>query len=180
MKKVLLVLFVLGLVGCGGKSDEEKRQTTVIEEQKEQIKQLEEKVNQQKVAEQQNKETPKSDEEKVAAYEAMVAKAASQDADMANNISTGVIDPQLIKNMGSPEMALCTAAALKAGHGSEIYSMWVDALTKRYMLTYPNKTADEIERYVDERVIDKKHNLESKGIDSPQAFYNYYQMNCES
>lgn len=188
MKKVLLGLCFVGLVGCGP-SDNEKRQEVLINIQKEQIKDLEGALAKKKATNHQDKEEIKNSESDVAASEAAMAMKfsdAGQSSGQARLSANKISDEQkyltarLVEKMGSPEMALCTAAALKAGHGSEIYSMWFDALTERYTKTYPSKTADEIERYVDERVMDKKHNLESKGIDSPQAFYNYYQLNCES
>ena len=84
------------------------------------------------------------------------------------------------KSMDVVEMAKCTAAAMKAGQGIELFTPWAEALTAKYGLIYPNKNSDELDRYTTERIIDKRRYLESTGISTPIGFYKFYKQNCEA
>lgn len=84
------------------------------------------------------------------------------------------------KSMDVVEMAKCTAAAMKAGQGIELFNPWAEALTLKYGLIYPNKNSDELDRYTTERIIDKRRYLESIGISTPVGFYKFYKQNCEA
>jgi hypothetical protein len=83
------------------------------------------------------------------------------------------------KSMDVVEMAKCTAAAMKAGQGIELFNPWAEALTLRYKAIYPNKNSDELDRYTTERIIDKRRYLESIGISTSVGFYKFYKQNCQ-
>lgn len=83
------------------------------------------------------------------------------------------------ESMDVVEMAKCTAAAMKAGQGIELFNPWAEALTAKYALIYPNKNPDELDRYTTERIIDKRRYLESIGMSTPVDFYNFYKQNCK-
>lgn len=80
--------------------------------------------------------------------------------------------------LDTPDLALCAAAAMKAGIGFGAYQPWAKALEKRYQTLYPKKTAQEIDAYTAERIIDKRKNLERQGLGTTPAFKKFYQDNC--
>lgn len=79
-------------------------------------------------------------------------------------------------DIGTPEMAKCSAAALKID--IKIWEQWYTALEKRYAIIYKNKSKKELQSYTIERVMDKKRSLNSLGIDSKRAYKNYFELNC--
>lgn len=79
-------------------------------------------------------------------------------------------------SMGTPEMAKCSAAALKVD--MKTWKKWYAALEKRYSLIYSDKSKKELESYTIERAMDKKKALNRDGIDSKRAFKNYFDKNC--
>lgn len=84
------------------------------------------------------------------------------------------------ENMGSPEMALCAASAMKNGQGIGVYKVWVNELNSRYQKNYPEKTKTEIDQYTSERIEDKLNSLKSKGYATQTAFLEFYKVNCQS
>ena len=78
--------------------------------------------------------------------------------------------------MGTPEMAKCSAAALKID--MKTWKKWYAALEKRYSLIYSDKNKEELEAYTLERAMDKKRALNRDGIDSKRAFKSYFDKNC--
>ena len=78
--------------------------------------------------------------------------------------------------MGTPEVAKCSAAALKID--MKTWKQWYVALEKRYSIIYSDKSKEELEAYTTERVMDKKKALNRNGIDSKRAFKNYFDINC--
>lgn len=82
-------------------------------------------------------------------------------------------------SMDVVDIAVCTAAAMKAGQGIELFRPWADTLTARYKKIYPNKSPEELDSYVTERMSDKRKYLESTGISTSAGFYKFYKQNCE-
>lgn len=83
------------------------------------------------------------------------------------------------ENMDVVDMTTCTAAAMKAGQGIELFTPWADALTLRYSKIHPNKSPQEIDSYTTERISDKRKYLQSIGISTATGFYKFYQQNCD-
>jgi hypothetical protein len=80
--------------------------------------------------------------------------------------------------LSTPDMAVCTAAAMKSGQGFDLYKRWVGALEARYKIIYSNLSPKEVDSYTAERVMDKKRSLNKKGIQTSSAFKNFYSVNC--
>lgn len=80
-------------------------------------------------------------------------------------------------HLGTPEMAKCTAAALKID--MKLWQQWYAALEQRYSIIYKEKGKKEIESYTIDRVFDKKRALNRLGIDSKRAYKNYFVQNCD-
>ena len=78
------------------------------------------------------------------------------------------------------EVALCTAAIMKAGMGIEPYRKWAAALNKRYSQIYEAKSATEIDKYTSERIVDKRAELQRKGVITTAAFRSFYETNCKN
>jgi len=97
----------------------------------------------------------------------------------ADNIHPSESTVKIPKNLDVVEIAKCTAAAMKAGQGIELYRPWADELTRRYSKIYPEKSKSEIDNYTTERILDKRRYLESLGISTPVGFYKFYKQNCE-
>ena len=79
-------------------------------------------------------------------------------------------------DMSTPDMAKCSAAALKIE--MNLWKKWASATEARYALIYKDKSPDEVESYTFERIMDKKRYLNGKGIDSKRAYKNYFENNC--
>lgn len=90
-----------------------------------------------------------------------------------------VDENSLAMKMDIVDLANCTAASMKMGNGISFYQKWADVLHVRYQKISPSKSFDEIDKYTSERIIDKKKGLERKGIQSQQAFTDYYNLNCK-
>lgn len=82
--------------------------------------------------------------------------------------------------LGTTDMALCTAAVMKAGMGIDAYRPWANALDARYRQMYPKKSANEVDSYTSERIVDKRRELERRGLGTSAAFKKFYKDNCES
>lgn len=83
------------------------------------------------------------------------------------------------KQMEVSDLALCTAAAMKSGQGIETYRKWSGALLKRYQVIYPNYTPKQLDSYAAERTLDKRRELERRGIHTGPAFLKFFKDNCE-
>lgn len=81
--------------------------------------------------------------------------------------------------LGTPDYALCTAAAMKSGQGFALYKSWVEPLNARYKVIYPNLSDKERDAYTAERVLDKRAALNRKGIATTPAFKAFYDTNCK-
>ena len=82
--------------------------------------------------------------------------------------------------LGTTEVALCTAAVMKAGMGIDAYRPWAKALDARYRQMYPKKSVKEADSYTSERILDKRRELERRGLATTAAFKKFYKDNCES
>lgn len=83
------------------------------------------------------------------------------------------------KQMDVTDLALCTAAAMKSGQGINTYQKWSAALEKRYKVIFPNLTAKQLDSYTAERTVDKRRELERRGIHTTPAFLKFFKDNCE-
>lgn len=81
--------------------------------------------------------------------------------------------------LDTPDLALCTAAAMKSGQGFDLYNSWVQPLNARYKVIYPNLSEKERDAYTAERVLDKRAALNRKGIATTPAFKTFYDTNCK-
>lgn len=81
-------------------------------------------------------------------------------------------------SLGTTDLALCTAAAMKSGQGFDLYNDWAKALDARYRRMYPQKSVAEVDAYTAERVVDKRKNLERRGIGTTPAYRKFYDENC--
>jgi hypothetical protein len=81
--------------------------------------------------------------------------------------------------MDVTDIALCTAAAMKSGQGIEVYRRWSSALLKRYQVIYPNYSTQQLDAYTAERTLDKRKELERRGIHTRPAFQKFLKENCE-
>lgn len=80
--------------------------------------------------------------------------------------------------LGTPEVAKCAAAALK--FDLETWKTWHSILHERYKIIYKDRMSTrQIEDYTIERVQDKKRELMKSGIDSRNAYRNYWKKNCK-
>jgi len=59
-----------------------------------------------------------------------------------------------------------------------LWKKWVAESERRYKEIYPDKSSAELESYTLERALDKRRELEQRGINSPRAFTQYYNSNC--
>lgn len=82
-------------------------------------------------------------------------------------------------DLETAEMAVCTAAVMKAGMGIEPYRKWAKALNNRYQKIYQDKSPNEIDKYTSERIVDKRAELQRRGISSKAAFKRFYETNCK-
>lgn len=80
--------------------------------------------------------------------------------------------------LGTVELATCTAAVMKSGMGIDAYEKWSNALHRRYQRMHPSKSTKEIDKYTAERIVDKRAELQRKGISTTVAFKRFYEMNC--
>lgn len=71
----------------------------------------------------------------------------------------------------------CTGATLKMGDMA-LWKKWVAESGRRYKEIYPDKSSADLESYTLERALDKRRELERRGINSPRAFTQYYNSNC--
>lgn len=83
------------------------------------------------------------------------------------------------KQMGVTDIALCTAAAMKSGQGIDLYRKWSTALKRRYQAMHPSYTSEQLDGYTAERTIDKRRELERRGIHTTPAFLKFFKDNCE-
>jgi hypothetical protein len=83
-------------------------------------------------------------------------------------------------SLGTVDLALCTAAAMKSGQGIPLYTRWSSALDARYKIIYPALSDAQRDAYTSERIIDKRKNLERRGIATAPAYLRFYGSNCES
>lgn len=74
-------------------------------------------------------------------------------------------------------VVFCTGATLKMGDMA-LWKKWVAESERRYKEIYPGKSSAELESYTLERALDKRRDLERRGINSPRAFTQYYNSNC--
>lgn len=82
--------------------------------------------------------------------------------------------------LGTTDVALCTAAAMKSGQGIELYKVWSTALYSRYKLIYPKLSDADRDAYTSERIIDKRKSLQTRGIETAPAFKKFYDDNCRA
>lgn len=83
-------------------------------------------------------------------------------------------------DLGTTDLATCTAAAMKSGQGIELYQVWSSALDSRYKVIYPNLSDTDRDAYTSERILDKRRNLQTRGIGTAPAFRKFYDENCKA
>ncbi|MBA1250293.1 MULTISPECIES: hypothetical protein [Pseudomonas] len=82
--------------------------------------------------------------------------------------------------LGTTDLAMCTAAAMKSGQGIELYKVWSSALDSRYKVIYPTLSDADRDAYTSERIIDKRKSLQTQGIGTTPAFKKFYDDNCKA